>query len=47
MMRTTRFSMPNSHLPEEFEGDIEEDERADSNGQERDVTHAGPAGLNW
>jgi hypothetical protein len=40
MMRTTRFSMSNSDLPQEFEGEVEEDERADSNGEERYVWHS-------
>lgn len=39
MMRTTRFSMSNSHLPEEFEGEVEEDERPDANGEECDICH--------
>jgi hypothetical protein len=31
--------MSNSDLPQEFEGEVEEDERADSNGEECDVRH--------
>lgn len=45
MIRTTMFSMFNSDRPQELEGEIEEHKCADSNGQERDVRHAGPPGL--